>query len=113
MHTNTTIRLHISQAIVEFTRYSEIVGELESRMLEVVGSEPSFNLSKRCGLADAGEDMFDPLVLAVPVEAGFSSAYAPELRSVIGEDLSWLRVFTDRLIAFSAVPSLNIWLPVT
>jgi hypothetical protein len=38
-------------------------------MFQVVGSEPSFDLSERCGFADAAEDMLDPLLLAVRVEA--------------------------------------------
>ena len=37
----------------------EVLVELESRMFEVVGSEPSFDLSERRGLADAAEDMPD------------------------------------------------------
>lgn len=53
--------------------------ELESGMFEVVGSEPAFDLSERRRLADAAEDMLDPLLLTVRGEAGFASAYAPEL----------------------------------
>ena len=53
--------------------------EPESGMFEVVGSEPSFDLSERCRLADAAEDMLDPLLLTVRGESGFASAYAPEL----------------------------------
>lgn len=62
-------------------------------MLLVVGSEPSFNLTECRGFADAAEDMFDSLLLAVCVERGLASAYAPELAAVVGEDLSWLGVF--------------------
>jgi len=69
--------------------------ELEPGMFKVVGSEPSFNLTKRCRLADAAEDMFDPLLLAVCVERGFASADAPELAAMIGEDLSGFRVFVN------------------
>ena len=53
--------------------------EFESGVFQVVGSEPSFNLALRGGFADSSEDMLDPLLLAVRVEVGFSSAYAPEL----------------------------------
>jgi len=53
--------------------------ELESGMFEVVCSEPSFDLSERRRLADAAEDMLDPLLLTVRGETGFASAYAPEL----------------------------------
>ena len=45
----------------------------------VRGSEPSSDLSKRRRLADAAKDMLDPLLLTVRGEAGFASAYAPEL----------------------------------
>ncbi len=73
----------------------ELPVELEPCMLEVVGSEPSFDLAERGGFADAAEDMLDPLLMAVHVERGLASAHAPELASVVGEDLSWLRVFVD------------------
>jgi len=53
--------------------------EGEPCMFLVVGSEPSFNLTLRCGFADSSEDMFDAGVLAVEFEAGFSFPYAPEL----------------------------------
>jgi len=64
-------------------------------MFEIVGPEPTFDLSECRRLADAAEDMLDPLPLAVDIEEGFTSSYAPELRSMVGEDLSWLRVFVD------------------
>ena len=57
--------------------FDEFPVELEPGMFKVVGSEPSFNLALRGGLADAAEDMFDPLLLAVCVERGFASADAP------------------------------------
>jgi len=72
--------------------FDEFPVEREPGMLEVVGSEPSFDLPKRRGLA---EDMLDPLLLAVGVERGLASAYAPELAVVVCESLSWLRVFVD------------------
>ena len=59
--------------------FDEFPVELEPGMFEVVGSEPSFYLAKRCRLADAAEDMLDPLLLTVCGESGFASAYAPEL----------------------------------
>ena len=73
--------------------FDEFPVKLEPGMFEVVGSEPSFNLTKRRRLADAAEDMFDSLLLAVCVERGLASAYAPELAAVVCEDLSWLGVF--------------------
>ena len=48
-------------------------------MFLVVGSEPSFNLALDCGFADSAEDVFNVLLLAVCVEAGFASSYALEL----------------------------------
>jgi hypothetical protein len=72
--------------------------ELEPGMLQIVGSEPTFNLAKRRGLADASEDMLDLLPLAVCVERGLSSADAPELAAVVGEDLSWLRIVMYGLV---------------
>ena len=39
--------------------------ERESCMLQVVGSEPTFDLSKRGGFADAAWDMLDPILFAV------------------------------------------------
>ena len=67
-------------------------------MFEVVCEEPAFDLSERRRLADAAEDMLDPLPLIVCVERGLASADAPELASVVGEDLSRPRVFVDRPI---------------
>ena len=67
-------------------------------MFLVVGSEPSFDLALRCGFADSAEDMFDPLLLAVGVEAGFAFADAPELAAMICEDLSGFAVFMDSLV---------------
>ena len=49
--------------------FDEFPVERESGMFLVVGSEPSFNLALRCGFADSSEDMFDPMLLAVCVEA--------------------------------------------
>jgi hypothetical protein len=46
-------------------------------------------------LADAAEDMLDLLLVTVCVEAGFASAYGPELWPMVCEDLSWLGVFVD------------------
>jgi len=43
--------------------------EWESVMFQVVGAEPSFDLSLRGGFPDAAHDVFNPLLLAVPVEA--------------------------------------------
>ena len=43
--------------------------EWESGVFLVVGSEPSFNLPLRCWPADSSEDMFDPFLVAVSVEA--------------------------------------------
>ena len=51
----------------------------QPRMFQIVGSEPAFDLALRRRLADAAEDVLDVLLLAVRVEFGFSSAYAPEL----------------------------------
>lgn len=42
--------------------------EREPRMFELVGSEPTFDLSERRGLTDSAEDMLDPMVLTVCVE---------------------------------------------
>jgi len=42
--------------------------------------------------------MFDLLLVAVGLEAGFSLAYAPELAAVVGEDFSGLSVFMDGLV---------------
>ena len=67
-------------------------------MFEIVCSKPSFNLSLRRGFSDASENMFDPVPVAVIVETGFSSPHTPELRSMIGEDLSGLDVFVDCLV---------------
>jgi len=53
--------------------------EWESGVFEVVGAEPTFNLPLRRRFADASENMLDPLLLAVLVEAGFSSPDTPEL----------------------------------
>lgn len=53
--------------------------EREPNMFLVVGSELSFDFALCCGFADSSEDVFDVLLLAVCVEGGFSSAYAPEL----------------------------------
>lgn len=47
----------------------EFLVQREPGVFLVVGSEPSFDLSERCGLADAAENVLDPLVLAVGVEA--------------------------------------------
>jgi len=49
--------------------FDEFPVELKSCMFQVVGSEPSFNLALRCGFADSSENMFDPMLLAVCVEA--------------------------------------------
>ena len=49
--------------------FDEFPVEWESCMFEVVGSEPSFDLSKRGGLTYSAEDMLDPLLLAVRGEA--------------------------------------------
>jgi len=49
--------------------FDEFPVELESGVFLVVGSEPSFNLALRCGFTDASEDMLDPMLLAVGVEA--------------------------------------------
>ena len=48
---------------------NEFPVEREPFMFQIVCSEPAFDLSKRCWLADAAEDMFDPMLLAVLVEA--------------------------------------------
>ena len=66
--------------------FDEFPVELESCMLLVVGSEPSFNLALRGGFTDVSKDMFD--------------AY------------SWA-AWSSSQIAFPAVPSLKIWLAVT
>jgi hypothetical protein len=61
--------------IVEF---DEFPVELEPGMFKVVALEPSFNLTKRCSLADAAEDMFDPLLrqillkVTAPIVTSFS-----------------------------------------
>jgi hypothetical protein len=34
----------------------------------VVGSEPSFNLTLRCGFPDSSKNMFNPMLLTVHVE---------------------------------------------
>jgi hypothetical protein len=78
--------------------FDEFPVELESRMFQVVGSEPSFNLTLRCGFTDSSKDMVDPTLLAVGVEHGFSFPYAPELAAVICEYLSGLRVFMNSLV---------------
>jgi len=64
----------------------------------VIGSEPSFDLALGCGFADSSEDMFDPLLLAVRVEVGFAFSYAPELASMIRQNLPRLAIFTDSLV---------------
>ena len=49
--------------------FDEFPVELEPCMLLVVGSEPAFNLTECRGFADSAEDMLDPMLLAVCVEA--------------------------------------------
>ena len=56
--------------------FDEFPVEWESGMFEVVGSEPTFDLSERGWFADAAEDMLDSDGFTVCVEAGFASAYA-------------------------------------
>ena len=72
--------------------------EWESGVFLVVGSESTFDLSECGWFADASEDMLDLDAFTVCVEAGFASAYAPELRPMICEDLSWFRVFMNSLV---------------
>ena len=43
--------------------------EREPVMFQVVGSEPSFNLSLRCWFPDASKNMLDPMLKTVLVEA--------------------------------------------
>jgi hypothetical protein len=43
--------------------FDEFPVELEPRMLEVVRSEPSFDLSERGRFTDAAKDVFDPWLL--------------------------------------------------
>ena len=64
-------------------------------MFKVVGSEPSFDLSLRCGFSDASENMFDSMLQAVLVEGGFSSPHTPELTAMIRQCLSGFTVFMD------------------
>jgi hypothetical protein len=78
--------------------FDEFPVELESGMLQVVGSEPSFNLALRGGFADSSKGMLDPLLLAVRIEVGFAFPYAPELAAMICEDLSRFVVFVDSLV---------------
>ena len=72
--------------------------ELESGMFLVVGSEPSFDLAEGGWFADSSQDMFDSSGFTIHIEAGFSSANAVELATVICEDLSWLRILVDGFV---------------
>jgi len=78
--------------------FNEFPVELESGVLKVVCSEPSFDFAERGGFADSAEDVLDSDVFTVGVEGGFASAYAPELAAMIGEDLSRFRVFVNSLV---------------
>ncbi len=71
--------LYGSDADMEGVVFDEFSVELESGVFLVVGSEPSFSLSHGCGFADSSEDMFDSIVYAVYLEAGFAFSYTPEL----------------------------------
>ena len=59
--------------------FDEFRVEGEPCMLDVVGSEPAFDLSQRRRFADSSDDMLDPFGFGVCVEAGLAFAYAPEL----------------------------------
>ena len=48
--------------------FYEFLVEWKSFMFEVVGSEPSFNLSLRRGFSDSSEDVSDAMPVAVRVE---------------------------------------------
>ena len=49
--------------------FNEFPVGLESGMFQVVGSEPSFNLTLRRGFNDPSKNMFDPFGCIVGVEA--------------------------------------------
>jgi len=49
--------------------FHEFPVELESGMLQIVGSEPSFDLALSGGFADSSKDVLDALTLTVRGEA--------------------------------------------
>ena len=48
--------------------FDEFPVQREPRMLQIVGSEPAFDLSERRWLTDSSKDMLDLVSLAVCVE---------------------------------------------
>jgi len=69
-HRKTTLcRMSWDNTPLCISGYNEFPVERESRVFLVVGSEPAFDLSERCGFADSSEDMLDPAALTVCVEA--------------------------------------------
>jgi hypothetical protein len=97
--------------------FDEFPVELESGMFEVVGSEPSFYLAKRCRLADAAEDMLDPLLLTCAVKLDSSLRTLQNcdpwsVRISLGLEYSWMALSSGQM-RFSVVPSLKCSEPVT